>query len=865
MTRADEKFGGRGSGAPPAENLAGPAADRFAACKQSRASAGPAFASVERWPLCLLLPASGIQNLPGTVNRVKSLVSHRKQTIARTLTRNVPAHHHPRLRQTNSSLGGGLLFSALAVLFSVLLLASAPSLPAKPLFGGARNLTVERIYSAPSLNGYLTDGVEWEPDSRRISYFDSDGSGQDIATIDVQNGHRRVLVHSQVLAAAMPPLLPSVIQSTGLGRIEAPRYLWSPLGNALLLIGTDKLVLLDLDTMTPKTLVGGNDPTSNQRSAKIDDPKFSPDGKWVSFVRDWNLWIANVATGQLRQITTGGSEALRMGDLDWLYPEELDCTTAYWWSPDSSKIAYYEMDERPVERYPIVDMSSAAGSIFYTRFPQAGTANPIVRVGVVSTDGGPTKWMDTGADTNVYLPRVVWLRDSRRVAIERLNRAQNRLELLFSDAATGASQTILTETDPYWINIADDLYFFSDGRRFLWSSERTGYRHYYLYDLSGKLIEQLTSGDWQISGNGGFGPGSASHPAVDEAHGYIYFLSNKDNVLGNQLFRLSLADKSITRITKVPGVHDVLISPDDSAFVDTYSNVMTPPRQDLYRIDGSRAAVINADKVSDLGAYHLSPVQFLTVPADDGTMLEAELIRPRDFKAKKKYPVLIDVYGGPQDQHVRNNWGYSDFLWDEMMAEKGYVIFSLDNRGSWGRGHAFETPIYHQFGKIELEDQLAGVKYLKSLPWVDSSRIGIWGWSYGGTMTLEALFNAPDVFKAGAAIAPVTDWRLYDTAYTERYMGLPQDNPSGYYESSPINQAQNLKGKLLIAHGTGDDNVHFANTTELLNRFITLGRYPTDLVILPGRGHSMTDRDSRIELFRELTKFFEDNLEGNRP
>ncbi|HVB85607.1 MAG TPA: S9 family peptidase, partial [Candidatus Dormibacteraeota bacterium] len=664
----------------------------------------------------------------------------------------------------------------------------------------------------------------------------------------------------------MPPLLPPLIQSTGLGRVEAARYLWSPLGNALLLIGTDKLVLLDLETMTPRTLVAPNgnataDPaTADIGSAEIDDPKFSPDGKWVSFVRGWNLWIANVATGQLHQLTTGGSEALRNGDLDWLYPEELDCSTAYWWSPDSSKIAYYQMDEHPVERYPIMDMSSTAGSIFYTRFPEAGTANPTVKIGVVAIGGGATQWMDTGADTNVYLPRVVWLHDSRRVAIERLNRAQSRLDLLFCDAATGASQNILTETDPYWINIADDLYFFSDGKRFLWSSERTGYRHYYLYDLSGKLIEQLTSGDWQISGNGGFGPGAASHPVVDEAHGYIYFMSNKDDVLGNQLFRLSLADKSITRVTKAPGVHEVIVSPDDSAFVDTYSNVMTPPRQDLDRIDGTRAAAVNANKVADLAAYHLSPVQFLTVPANDGTKLEAELIRPRDFKDKKKYPVLIDVYGGPQDQHVQNTWGYSDFLWDEMMAEKGYVVFSLDNRGSWGRGHAFETPIYHHFGKVELEDQLAGVKYLKSLPWVDASRIGIWGWSYGGTMTLEALFNAPNVFKAGAAVSPVTDWRLYDTAYTERYMGTPQENPSGYYESSPINQAQNMKGKLLIAHGTGDDNVHFANTTELLNRFISLGSYPTDLVILPGRGHSMSDRDSRVELFREMTNFFDRNL-----
>ncbi|MDE3170353.1 MAG: S9 family peptidase [Acidobacteriota bacterium] len=748
---------------------------------------------------------------------------------------------------------------------------AAAALPAAagPLFGSERDLTVERIYSAPSLSGDLVDGIEWQPDSRRISYFDSDGSGDEIVTLDVKSGRRKMLVSSGVLDAAMPAIVPSAIESTGLGRVEAPRYLWSPHGDALLLIGTNKLVLLNLATMAPQTLTDSAATNSSAQSSgdapakgedAIEDPKFSPDGKWVSFVRGWNLWIANTATGESRELTSGGNESVRMGDLDWLYPEELDCSTAYWWSPDSSKIAYYEMDERPVERYPILDLSSAAGAIEYTRFPEAGTANPIVRVGVVPIQGGETKWMATGDDTDVYVPRVVWLPDSRRVAIERLNSAQNRLDLLFCDASTGASRTILTESDPYWINVADDLYFFADGRRFLWSSERTGYRHYFLYDVSGKQIEQLTSGDWQISGNGGFGPGAASHPAVDEARGYIYFVSNKDNVLGSQLFRLSLADRSITRLTRDAGVHNPTIAPDDSAFVDTYSSAMSPPRQDLYRMDGTRAAVIDKNSVADLGQYHLSPIEFLTVSADDGTKLNAGLIRPRNFDPAKKYPVLIDVYGGPQDQHVRNDWGYSDFLWDEMMAERGYAVFSLDNRGSWGRGHLFEIPIYRHLENIELEDQLAGVKYLKTLAWVDPSRIGIWGWSYGGTMTLEALFNAPQVFKAGAAVSPVTDWRLYDTAYTERYMGRPQDNPNGYYESSPINQAGNLEGKLFIAHGTGDDNVHFANTAELLKRFIMLGRYPDDLVIIPGRGHSMSDRAARIELFRQLTRFFQNNL-----
>ena len=308
------------------------------------------------------------------------------------------------------------------------------------------------------------------------------------------------------------------------------------------------------------------------------------------------------------------------------------------------------MDERPVTRYPIVDMSSPAGAIEYTRFPQAGEANPIARVGVVPVAGGETKWMDTGADADVYLARVNWLRDSGRVAVQRLNRAQNRLDLLFCDAATGASKAILTETDKYWINISDDLYFFSDNKRFLWSSERTGFRHYYLYDLSGKLIDQLTSGDWGITGTSGFGPGAIGQPVVDEARGYVYFLSNKDNVRETQLYRLSLRDKSLTRVTGEPGTHDVMIAPDESGFEDTYSNAITPPRQDLYHTDGTRVAVLNENKPTALAGYQLSPPEFMDVSANDGTRLSAMMIKPTGFDASRKYPVLIDVYGGPQVQ-----------------------------------------------------------------------------------------------------------------------------------------------------------------------------------------------------------------------
>jgi dipeptidyl-peptidase 4 len=717
-------------------------------------------------------------------------------------------------------------------------------------------LTVERLYSPPSLNGNLTQGIEWSPDGKRFSYIERKGRGEDAAmelwTMDAATGERKVLVNAETLKAVTQPEKTKNIQATGLGRVQAENYLWSPDGNSLLFIGGNSLVMLDLKSMASKTVV-----SSEQ---EVEDLKFSPDSKWLSFVRNFNLWVANMATGETKALTTGGSEEILKGKLDWVYPEELDAVTAYWWSPDSSKIAYYEMDERPVTRYPIMDMSSPLGAVEYTRYPQAGEPNPVVRVGVVSAAGGETKWMDTGAETDNYIPRVNWLPDSRRIAIQRLNRAQTRLELLLSSAATGASETILAQSDKYWINVADDLYFFKDSKRFLWSSEQTGFRHLYLYDLSGKQLDHLTSGDWQISGTGGFGPGTESHPAVDEKNGYVYFLSNKDNVMDTQLYRVSLHDKSITRITRDSGTHLAAISPNTATFVDTYSNSTATPRQDLYRLDGSRVAVINENKVAELAEYHLSPVEFFNIAADDGTKLYADMIKPPEFSSSRKYPVLIFVYGGPHAQVVQNAWGGDDLLFREMLAQKGYIVFSLDNRGSYGRGHPFETPVYHQFGKVELADQLAGVKYLKSLPYVDGSRIGIWGWSYGGYMTLFSLFNAPDVFKVGVAVAPVSDWKLYDTIYTERYMGRPQDNAEGYKNSSPVNQAANLRARLMIAHGTGDDNVHFANTSEVLNELIDGNRYPATLMIFPGRGHPIGDRPARIQLFERIKQFILDNL-----
>jgi dipeptidyl-peptidase-4 len=745
------------------------------------------------------------------------------------------------------------LASALTVLAEVLAIALSPALSHAQSAG--KQLTVERIFSSPSLSGASLQGLEWTQDGRRLSYFHPAGEGRDarkeLWVVDAATGRHSVLVDADKLAAILPPPKTPPSQSTGLGRVPAQQYLWAPGGNALLFAGENSLTWLDLRTEQTKSLTVTDE--------HVSDAKISPDGEWVSFIRHHNLWVVNVSSLKETQLSRGGNDDFLEGELDWVYPEELDLHAAYWWSPDSSRIAYLEMDERQVTKYPLVNFLSYTGEIQTMRYPKAGDANPVVRVGVVPVDGGKTQWIAAGPDTDVYIARVNWLPDSRRLAIQQLNRAQNRLDLFLASSETGGRQAILTDTDRYWINISDDLYFFSDGKRFLWSSERSGFRHFYLYDIGGNLIEQLTAGDWGVIGTQGFGPGAVNEPAVDEARGYAYFLSNKANPVETQLYRLSLADKSITQITKEAGAHSVRFSPAADAFVDTYSNAMTPPRQDLCRADGTHVAALNENRVTELAEYHLSPVQFLTVPGADGTPLEASIVRPPDFNSAKKYPVIVNVYGGPGVQTVRNAWGGANFLWHQMMAQKGYLIFTLDTRGMSGRGHAFETPIWRHLGAPELADELAGARYLKSFPYVDGSRIGIWGWSFGGFMTVTTMFEAGDVFKAGFAGSPVTDFRQYDTIYTERYMGRPQENPDGYRDSAPVNFASGLKGKLLIAAGTGDDNVHFANSIELAEKLIQAGKY-AEIAIYPGRGHGISDPPARIQLFQRVTRFFLDNL-----
>jgi dipeptidyl-peptidase-4 len=717
----------------------------------------------------------------------------------------------------------------------------APAAP--PPADGA--LTVERIYSAPSLSGQLARGLQWSPDGKLLSFFETQGKGKEAQTelwsMDAATGERRLLIGSDKLLAILPPPPAKANQSTGLGRIPPSQYQWSPDSSALLFQGEASLTWFNLKTQTSHALVSG--------TVALADPKISPDGRSVSFVRQHNLWIVDVASAKARAITKGGTEEIRKGELDWVYPEELDIKTAYWWAPDSSAIAYLELNESQVTQYPLVDFSSYRGDADLERYPIAGGKNPIPRVYVASLKGGEPKLMDTGENSDIYLARINWLPDSRHVAIQRLNRPQTEIDLLIADSATGKARVALHEKDLYWINLGDDLYFLRDGKSFLWSSERSGYRHLYLYSLEGQELVQLTKGPWEETGVDG----------VDESQGVVYFTATEKSPIERHLYRVGMDGSGFARITRADGTHHLIMNAAADKFIDTYSNANTPPRQDLYAASGSRIAVIRENRVPELSSYHLSPVEFLSVPSHDGIQFNAMMIKPPNFDPTRRYPVLVYTYGGPHAQVVVNAWQGANFLWHQMMAQKGYIVFALDNRGSAGRGHLFEEPIHFRFGAQELSDQRDGVVYLKSLPYVDGKRFGIWGASYGGHMTLHAMFEDPEDFKAGFAAAPVTDWYFYDSIYTERYLGLLPQNEESYQESSPIENVSKLQGKLLIAHGTGDDNVHFANTLSLLNDAIAAGKF-IEVLPFPGLGHGINDPNARRLMMQRVTKFFLDNL-----
>jgi dipeptidyl-peptidase 4 len=736
------------------------------------------------------------------------------------------------------------LASALLVLVALPLVASSASAGPLP------KLTVERINSEPSLSGTLPSRLQWHPDGKRLTFLRRSGEASSLYALDVTTGQTSLLLDAA--KAVTSGEKPKALALAGAS--------WLPDGHTLLVPSAGDIFTVDVRSATVRALV--------QTPETEEYAEASPDGRRVAFVRQSDLWVVDVATARETRLTRSGSETLLNGKLDWVYEEELASRSgqAYLWSPDSRAIAYLQLDQSRVPAFPIVDFLPVRNEVEWQRYPEAGAPNAVVRVGVVAfaKDGspGPERLVSFTPDDVYVLPQLGWTPDSRQVAFQHLNRAQSELELRLLPVGSspgeplGTPRTVLAERSRTFLNTFGAPRFLKDGKRFLWLSERDGFAHVYACELGG-ACRAVTQGAWTVDAQVSFmgaGPGLV----LDERTGFLYFTANEKDARERHLYRVRLDGTGRTRLTREDGTHRTVVSPDGRFYADTWSDVATPPRLWVSSQDGTKRWTVEENAHPPILDFERASLEWVDVTAKDGTTLHASLVKPAGFDPLRRYPVVVRVYGGPHAQDVTNAWSQvspAEHLW----ASRGFLIWKLDNRGTSNRGTAFESATFHDLGRVELEDQLAGVEHLKTLPFVDPARIGITGGSYGGYMTLYALTNAPDVFRSGVAVSSVADWKLYDSIYTERYMGTPEGNPKGYETSSPLRKAGQLQADLLLVHGSADDNVHLANTMAFVSALIKAGK-PYALQVHPRQLHGFRPKEDRIERDRAILAHFERTL-----
>ena len=578
---------------------------------------------------------------------------------------------------------------------------------------------------------------------------------------------------------------------------------------------------------------------------------FSPNGKFVAYVRDGDLYCADVASQRERRLTTDGGPNRLNGRLDWVYEEELygrGETTGYWWSPDSLSIAFLSFDETPVPFYAIVDDAKPDQGVEMTRYPRAGDPNPIVTLGVVPAFGGPTQWMDLSwwEAPDRLVSRVDWSPDSRNVVYQVQDRVQSRLELVAADRDSGVARKLFREESKYWIDVIGNPHWLPDGS-FLWLSDRTGFRHVYHYAADGKLNRAITSGSWDIRELYGAA-----------ADGWVYFQGAEHSPLENHIYRVRLDGTGMARLTDTAGDHSASFNSKMTMFVDSTSDIRTPPQVSLRSNSGAVLRTIEKNTVAALKEYALGEISFHQVKTRDGVTMDAAMIKPPDFDPKQKYPVMSFCYAGPGAQSVRNRWGRTTIMWYHLLAQNGYVIWVCDNRSASARGVVSQQGVFRNFGVQEMSDLEDGAAWLKAQSFVDGSRIGLWGWSYGGFMASFALTHST-TFKIGVAGAPVTDWRLYDSIYTERYMGLPSANPEGYDRTSVLKAADKLNGKLLLIHGAVDNNVHPQNSVRLIDALQKSGKQ-FRFMLYPQSQHGVTNPMRVKHMNQMVTDFILENL-----
>jgi dipeptidyl-peptidase-4 len=702
-----------------------------------------------------------------------------------------------------------------------------------------QKLTLQDVFASNKFKGKSLGEIHWMNDGKRFSYLDFDtvSKSRSIWMYSVKTKSRSLFLSGSELK-----------QDAGDPGFSISNYIWSPNEDKILFTGIvpartlesgGNFYLYDLASKKFSQITNSNEEQKNVA--------FSPDGKMIGFVRANNLFVMDLATKKETQLTFDGAEHIINGQFDWVYQEEFAIISGWRWSPDSKRIAFWRLDENRVPEYTITEWDSLHLKLIHQRYPKAGDPNSIVKIGIADIASGKVVWADIGNDDNVYIPRIQWTKDNNTLAIEKLNRAQNELELLFADASTGSTKLILTETSGKWIDIRDDLTFLKNNQ-FIWSSDRDGYLHFYLYDKNGNLVNQITKGQWQIDGYYG----------VDEHSKMLYYSSTETSPLQRQIFRIRLDGTKKEQLTHIDGMHSATFSSDYKYFLDHYSNLATPPRIVLRNDDGKEIDEVVSGEIPALKEYALPKTQLVSFMTSDGVSLNASITTPADFDSSKKYPVLFYVYGGPGSQLVTDSWN-RDMMWNTYLAQHGYILFTVDNRGTGARGRDFEQIVYHHLGKWDVHDQIEGAKYLAALPYIDKDRIGIWGWSYGGYMASMVILHGADYFKTAIAVAPVTHWKFYDTIYTERYMGTPEENPEGYEESAPLNAADKLKGNFLLIHGTSDDNVHFQNSADFVTALHNANKQ-FSFMIYPDKNHSIYGGNTRLNLFTLITNFILEKL-----
>ena len=749
-------------------------------------------------------------------------------------------------------------FAAVLLAFFLPLLASAQS------GAPAKKLTIEAIFSEGGLTGRSPETIKWSPDGTKVSFVQRDDSGEhgELYYVDAASGEKKVLVSEVKLSQLAPPStrIKNEREKERVTRYHVAAYSWSPDSKHLLFDAQGQLWYYSLDTGTAVQLTSSPDPS--------EDPKFSPDGKRLAYVRKHNLHVHPVSGEEgdrllLREEKEKSKDKDRdkeneddilNGEVDWLYAEELAVRSNFFWSPEGHEILFLQMNESRVPTYPITDWLPTHPHVEQEKYPQPGDPNPTVRLGVVTTEGGAKpRWIKLTDDDDSYVPRFGWIREEWAWA-EVLNRKQDQLDLYFINTKSGKTRRMLRESEPgMWVNVNDDFGILKSGDRFLWTSWRDGHTHIYLYSFNSsdplsadaKLERQLESGDYEVLAVNG----------VNEESGTVFFTADKDDPREEKLFSVKLNGSGIKTISSDPGNNTATFNERGSHYVETHSAALTPPRISVCATSGSCQTIWESRSIADCD---LIAPKLLEFKADDGTALYGYLILPRNDDPGAKIPLIVHIYGGPGAQTVKNAWGGTNALFHQLLANEGFAIFSVDNRGTPNRGKKFAAAIRGQFGALELKDQLTALDQLYAqYPQLDPARTAMWGWSNGGSMTLYALTHS-DRFKAGIAVAPITNQRDYDSTYTERYMGLPKDNTIGY-DDSTVSAADKLHGSLLLVHGTSDDNVHFQNTIQMVDALIKAGKQ-FRLMVYPNKTHGISGPGTRTQLFHMMEDFWNKEL-----